>query len=58
MTPSPMGQRLTMYLMTERQSNVIELAGSGTDNGYRLTSDDGSRWHNTTHTVLEWRMQV
>ena len=41
----------------DRQSNVVELAGTGTDNGYRLRKADGSKWHNTTQTVIEWSME-
>ncbi len=53
----PAGAEIDNVFDTERQSNVIELAGSGADNGYRLTRDDGSRWYNTTQKVIEWSMK-
>jgi hypothetical protein len=36
---------------------VIELSGSGSDNGYRLGNEDGGSWHNTSQFVAEWSMQ-
>ncbi len=35
-------------------SNVIELSGTGTQNGYKLTKDDGSDWNNSLFSIIEW----
>ncbi len=39
-----------------RQSRVIELSGSGTSNGYRLRSEDGSKWRNSSQSIAQWSM--
>ena len=53
---TPAGAQVYNVYDSDRQSNVIELSGSGADNGYRLTEDDGSRWHNSSQFVVEWSM--
>jgi hypothetical protein len=54
---TPAGAEVHNVFDSERQSNVIQLSGSGADNGYRLTKDDGSRWNNSTRKVIEWSMK-
>jgi YD repeat-containing protein len=41
----------------DRNSSVIEFAGSATSNGYRLRNPDGSYWNDTNYKVLEWSMK-
>ncbi len=53
----PAGAQITNVYDGFRQSNVIELTGEGTNNGYRLRKADGSRWYNTEQTVIEWSMK-
>ncbi|NTW88616.1 MAG: hypothetical protein HGB26_05735, partial [Desulfobulbaceae bacterium] len=50
----PAGATISNVMDTERQSRVIEFAGTGTANGYRLRSDDGNYWFDTKFKVLEW----
>jgi hypothetical protein len=52
----PAGAEIENVYDSDRQSNVIELTGSGTKNGYQLISDDGSKWHNQTQKVIQWSM--
>jgi len=33
------------------------LLGSGHENGYRLRSEDLSKWHNTSEFVIEWSLK-
>ena len=52
----PAGASVTNVFDAARRSQVIELLGTDTANGYRLRSDDGSPWSNTTHRVIEWSL--
>ncbi len=52
----PAGARIDNVYDSERRNNVIELAGSGTNNGYRLVKAGGTKWYNTTQRVIEWSM--
>ena len=52
----PAGAGIDNVYDSDRQSDVIELNGSGTLNGYRLGNADGSKWHNETQRVIEWSM--
>ncbi len=52
----PAGAGIDNVYDGDRQSDVIELSGSGTLNGYRLGNADGSDWHNKTQRVIEWSM--
>ncbi|PQP33281.1 hypothetical protein C6A36_00015 [Desulfobacteraceae bacterium SEEP-SAG10] len=54
---SPDGAQVTNGFDEDRQSRVIHLNGSGHLNGYRLRSDDGSEWHNSSQFVIEWSMK-
>ena len=54
---SPTGALITNVYDADRSSSVIQIVGSGTENGYRLRNDDGSKWQNTTHFVIEWSMR-
>ncbi len=52
----PAGGEILNVYDGECRSRVIELSGSGTANGYRLRNDNGTKWHNTFHFVIEWSM--
>jgi len=52
----PPGASISSVFDDARQSQVVQLSGSGTANGYRLRNDDGSPWHNATQRVIEWSM--
>ncbi len=54
---SPSGASIRNVYDQDRQSSVIDLAGSGKSNGYRLRNDDGSRWKNSTQFVIQWSMK-
>ncbi len=58
MTTLPDGAEIYNVYDDDRQSNVIELSGSGADNGYRLTKDDGSMWHNTTQNGTRMEHEI
>jgi len=53
----PAGAEISNAYDTDRQSRVIELAGSGTSNSYRLRNDDGSPWLNSSQFIVEWSMR-
>ncbi len=53
----PYGSTITNVLDTERNSRVIEFAGAGTANGYRLRSVDLTYWEDTHFKTIEWSMQ-
>jgi len=53
----PAGATVSNVYDSDRASRVIELAGSGTGNGYRLRNPDGSDWNDTTFRVMEWSMK-
>ena len=54
---SPSGASIANVYDANRRSSVIELDGSGTANGFRLRNEDGSKWNNSTHFVIEWSMK-
>lgn len=41
----------------QRASRVIEFAGAGTTNGYRLSNDKGIYWYDSNFRVLQWSMR-
>jgi len=53
---TPGGAAISNVYDGVRLSDVIFLNGSGTDNGYRLRTDQGGPWSNTSQFVLEWSM--
>ncbi|PHR25253.1 MAG: hypothetical protein COA36_14720 [Desulfotalea sp.] len=53
---NPAGAAITAIIDPSRGSRVVELSGTGTDNGYRLRNPDGSWWNNDVHKVIEWSM--
>jgi probable HAF family extracellular repeat protein len=53
---TPAGATIQNTYDDTRQSRVIELSGSGTDNGYVLRDSDDSKWQNQELFVLEWSM--
>ncbi len=54
---SPSGAQINNVYDSDRQSRVIQFSGSGTDNGYRLTNDDGTYWNNSSDFILRWSMK-
>jgi putative surface-exposed virulence protein len=52
----PGGALISNVYDDERESNVIELAGSGLNNGYRLRSSTFSNWQNGSQFVIAWSM--
>jgi len=53
----PAGAVIANVYDTDRGSRVIELAGSGTANGYHLRKANGSPWHETSRFKIEWSMR-
>jgi hypothetical protein len=53
----PAGATITNIEDNDRGSKVIEFAGIGTSNGYRLRNADGNYWNDTNFKVLEWSMK-
>ena len=53
----PAGALISNVFDEDRQSQVIELSGSGTSNGFRLRNNNGTPWHNSSQFILEWSMQ-
>ena len=53
----PAGATITNVYDSDCASQVIELDGSGIDNGYWLRKEDGSKWRNTSQFVIEWSMK-
>jgi len=48
----------TISVVYDNNSNVIDLNGSGLENGYILGSfDDDSSWKNTHESILKWDME-
>ena len=52
----PDGATITKIFDSGRNSNVVQFAGSGTANGYRLRTAGGTYWNDTRFKVLEWSM--
>ncbi|MDP3478237.1 MAG: hypothetical protein Q8R88_00600 [Desulfoprunum sp.] len=53
----PTGAIITNVDDNDRGGKVIEFAGSGTNNGYRLRTASGAYWNDTNFKVLEWSMK-
>jgi hypothetical protein len=53
---TPTGATVRNLYDTKRRSQVIELKGTGLSNAFRLRNADGSKWHDSTHSVLRWSM--
>jgi hypothetical protein len=53
----PAGAAVNNVFDPVRGSQVIELTGSGLDNGFRLLEADGSSWQNSVQTIFTWSMQ-
>ena len=53
----PRRARIRNKFDDQRQSRVIKLKGSGTDNGYVLRNEDGSPWHNSEQFTIQWSMK-
>ncbi len=50
----PVGATIANVTDDQRTGRVIQFTGSGTDNGYRLRSANGSYWNDTKFKVIEW----
>jgi len=53
----PVGATVSNVYDNDRASWVIEFAGNGTENGYRLRNAVGSYWNDTQFKILEWSMR-
>jgi len=53
----PGGASIKNVYDSERQSRVIQLTGSETENGYRLRSDNGKKWENSDQFTIQWSMK-
>ena len=54
---SPAGAKITNIFDPDRGNRVIQLTGSGTQNGYRLRKPASTKWHNSSQFVVEWSMR-
>jgi hypothetical protein len=54
---NPIGAQINCVYDDGLESNVIQFDGAGQNNGYLLRNQDGSKWKNTNHTVIEWKMK-
>ena len=54
---SPGGASIKNVYDSDRQSRVIQLSGSGTENGYRLRNDGGTKWENSDQFTIQWSMK-
>ena len=54
----PSGATISNVYDEDLDSWVIELWGSGIDNGYRLRNGDWGRWRNRRQFVVQWRMKT
>ncbi|MFH1855978.1 MAG: hypothetical protein ABH836_01960 [Candidatus Omnitrophota bacterium] len=57
---SPAGATISNVYDTDKQSKVIQVAGSGTGNGYMLRKSDYSYWNYTNSSgnyVIQWDMK-
>ena len=53
----PAGATISNVYDEEHGSRVIEFAGGGTANGYRLQKNDGSDWNDPNFSNIEWSMK-
>ena len=53
----PAGAAVANVYDNDRASQVIELTGSASNNGYRLRDADSSYWDDTNFKTLEWSMK-
>lgn len=53
----PAGAVITNVFDEDRNSRVVQLAGSRTENGYRLRSNTCTDWNNQSQFVIEWSMK-
>jgi hypothetical protein len=54
---APAGATITNVSDQERGGRVIQVAGSKTDNGYRLRTNAYANWANGSQFVIEWSMK-
>jgi hypothetical protein len=54
---SPAGASIKNVYDNDRNSRVIQLSGSSTDNGYRLRKSDGKEWNNSEKFIVQWSMK-
>lgn len=52
----PAGAVITNVFDSDKQSRVIQLSGSGTQNGYRLRLAGGSNWNDTMYSSIQFSM--
>ena len=54
---TPAGAEIINVFDPEHDSQVIEFYGAGTNNGYCLRLEDGSKWHNNKQFIIQWSMK-
>jgi len=53
----PAGAQINNLYDEVRQSRVIQVTGTGTDNSFRLQNEELTPWRNSSQFVIEWSMQ-
>jgi len=53
----PVGATITNVVDDVRPGRVIQVSGSTTSNSYRLRSDNGTVWANSTERTIRWSMR-
>jgi len=51
------GGKIRNVFDSVRQSRVIKLKGTRTDDGHVLRNEDGTPWHNSKQSTIQWSMQ-
>ncbi len=54
---NPSGGSVTSVYDDLKQDNVIELAGNGLTNGFRLRTVNNQDWNNNTQFIIQWSMR-
>jgi hypothetical protein len=54
---TPAGATISNVVDAARGGRVIQLTGTGTDNGFRLRSQNMSPWGNSSQFVIQWSMK-
>ncbi len=55
--PTPSGASIKNVADPERDGRVIQLNGSGVNNGFRLRRSDGAPWDTENHSLFNWDMK-
>ena len=52
----PRGAKISNVYDSDRNSRVIQLTGSGIQNGYQLRNPGGTKWGNSSQFIVQWSM--